>query len=231
MKISAVIVAKKDSRRLTNKNMLPFGNSTLLGHKITKLLECKEINDVVVGSDCDDILFFAEKLGARPIKRPDVYCDEIVSSANDMIGNMCSLIETDIVVWSHCTNPLIKPETYDQAVRTFLANLQNKSYDSLLSVDKLQEHLWSYSESEKKYVPHNYNPWGKSHVLAKDLPVLYKQNGAIFIQEYNQMKQNSYFFGKNPYLFEMNPEESIDINTESDFEIAKILYQQKYVTH
>ncbi|MAH49802.1 hypothetical protein CMI37_28515 [Candidatus Pacearchaeota archaeon] len=213
MKISAVIVAKKESKRLPNKNMLPFGNSTILGHKILQLSKCKKIDEVVVGSNCEEILNYSDSLGARTARRPDEYCDEDNCSANSMIWNMCCLIETDVVVWAHCTNPLIKPRTYDNAVECFLTRGHN---DSLLSVDILQEHIWS---EESK--PLNYNPWQGRHPLAKELPKMYKQNGAIFIQKHKQMKENRYFFGKKPYLFVTPEAESIDINTERDYRISK----------
>ena len=72
--ISAVIPAKKTSVRLPNKNMRPFKGTTLLGYKIKKLQECKMI-EIIVGSDCDEILAHAEQLGAVPVKRPDEVCD------------------------------------------------------------------------------------------------------------------------------------------------------------
>ena len=153
------------------------------------------------------------------MQRPDEVCDEAVCPANEMIGDMCDRISTGIVVWVHCTNPLISPETYDRAVDVFLGNQGSiwGSYDSLVSVDVVREHLWKDGE------PLNYDPWAKNHTLAKDLPALFKQNGAIFIQTHKQMSQNSYFFGKKPYLFVTPPNESIDINTPLDLGVARAL--------
>ena len=135
-----------------------------------------------------------------------------------MISNMCSLIDADVVVWAHCTNPLASPLTYDIAVRTFLQKVETKAFDSLASVTRLQEHLWE--EAVDGHSPMNYDPNAARHVLAKDLPVLYKQNGAIFIQKYENMLANKYFFGDRPFLFEMSEVESLDINTKLDYEIA-----------
>ena len=49
------------------------------------------------------------------------------------------------------------------------------------------------------------------------------QDGGIFIQPYYQMKENSYFFGKNPYLFEIPVDEFLDINVMRDYLLAKAL--------
>ena len=216
--ISAVIPAKKTSVRLPNKNMRPFKGTTLLGYKIKKLQECEELGEIIVGSDCDEILAHAEQLGAIPVKRPDEVCDEEICSANKMIGDLCGRIKTDVVVWTHCTNPNISSATYDHAIETFL---NNRNYDSLISVDLVQEHLWK-DWGDMRY-PLNYNPWAKEHTLAKDLSPLYKQNGAFFIQSHDNALKNSYFFGENPQLFLTDLSESTDINTETDFKIAEFL--------
>ena len=198
--------------------MRPFKGTTLLGYKIKKLQECEELGEIIVGSDCDEILAHAEQLGAIPVKRPDEVCDEEVCSANKMIGDLCGRIKTDVVVWTHCTNPNISPATYDHAIETFL---NNRNYDSLISVDLVQEHLWK-DWGDMRY-PLNYNPWAKEHTLAKDLSPLYKQNGAFFIQSHENALKNSYFFGENPQLFLTDWTESTDINTETDFKIAEFL--------
>ena len=219
MEITAIIVARKGSVRIKNKSMLKLGDDTLISNKIKQLKKCKNINRIVFGSDSDEMLKHAKSYGAETVKRPEYFCDERLASANDMIRNMLDLIKTDIVVWTHCTNPLLSSKTYDGAIQTYLINLNN-GYDSLLSVVEFQEHLWN--ENKK---PLNYNPYSKRHVPAKELPKYYMQDGGIFIQPYSQMKNNSYFFGKKPYLYVIPYSEFLDINTERDYIIAKYLYE------
>lgn len=218
MEITAVIVARKGSVRIKNKSMLKLGNETLISNKIKQLKECKKIDRIVFGSDSDEMLEHAEIYGAETVKRPEYFCNEKLASANDMIRNMMSLIETDIVVWAHCTNPLLSSKTYEDAIETYNKNLNN-DYDSLLSVAEFQEHLW---DENKK--PLNYNPYQERHIPAKELPKYYMQDGGIFIQSYNQMKSNSYFFGNKPYLYVIPHKEFLDINTERDYIIAQSLY-------
>jgi len=213
MEVTAIIVARKGSKRIAAKSMLKLAGETLIARKIRQLKACKNINRVVLGSDSDEMLEEGKRAGAEIIRRPDYYCDESVASANEMIGNMCSLINTDIVVWSHCTNPLLSSTTYDNAVQTYLDNLPE--YDSLLSVVELKEHLW------KDGKPFNYNPYAKRHTPARELPPLYMQDGGIFIQAHKNMLANSYFFGQKPYLFSIPKEEFCDINDYYDYVYAK----------
>jgi len=215
MEITAVIVARGGSKRLPRKNLLHINGESLLRRKVRQLLASSRIDRVVVGSEDDEILKEADASGAEAIRRPDFYCDESVATANQMIGNMCELIQTDIVVWSHCTNALLSTGTYDRAVTAYFEAV-SAGYDSLLSVYPMREHLW---DGAKK--PFNYDPYGPTHPLASTLPPLYSQDGGIFIQSHKQMSENSYFFGAKPWLFEVPHEELFDINTPHEFAVAK----------
>ena len=132
-----------------------------------------------------------------------------------MIFDMCQKVDSDLIIWAHCTNPLITSITYDKAIDVFLSN-EKEGYDSLLSVDEFKEHLW-----DAKSKPVNYNPYSPKHTLAKDLQPMYKQNGAIFIQRQSNFLKNKYFFGAKPYLFITPKLESIDINTDIDLKTAE----------
>ncbi|OIR25620.1 cytidylyltransferase domain-containing protein [Bathymodiolus thermophilus thioautotrophic gill symbiont] len=213
--IVALIPAKDDSKRIKNKNFQTLSGKSLIGRKILQLQQSKHIDRIVVGSKSEKVLDEAKKYGAETITEHEY---EYYQSANKMIHNLVTKIQTDIVLWAHATNPFISASTYDKAIKTFQQNLVNNQYDSLLSVYKIQEHFWT-----ERHTPLNYNPYGEQHTLAKDLPPIYAQDGGIFIQPYQQMLENSYFFGKKPYLFQIDEQEIFDINVEKELYIAKAL--------
>lgn len=215
MEISAIIVARGGSVRLPRKNLLPINGETLVSRKIRQLKESRLVNRVIVGSDDDEILREAENHGAEAVLRPAIFCDERVTPANGMIGNMMDLVNSDVIVWAHCTNPLLSSGTYDRAIKAFF-EVRSQGFDSLVSVFELREHLW---DSGRK--PFNYDPYGPTHVLASQIPPLFAQDGGIFIQMYEDMKANSYFFGRSPFLFEVPKEELMDVNTPHEFAVAK----------
>jgi len=219
MEITAVVVARKGSVRIKSKSMLELGGRSLIERKILQLKATRQIHRVVFGSDCGQMRSIARAAGAEVVERGAYFCDESRASANEMIGEMMSLIRTDVVVWAHCTNPLISAHTYDAAISAFLSNIPR--YDSLCSVVELREHLWCGD----KHTPLNYNPYASRHTPAKALPPLYMQDGGIFIQPYAQMKANSYFFGKKPYLFEIPKEEFLDINEMRDYLLARAIIE------
>jgi len=206
--ITAYMVAKGYSERLTFKNMLPFGDSTLLGHKIQQLKMCKTIDRIVVGSDTTEIIEHAKSFGVEVFRQEPHLCDGSVPM-NETIRDVCRTAPTDIVLWTHCTNPLVGPKTYDAAITAWI----DSDYDSLVSMSRISSHVW-YQGS-----PLNFTPL-ITHVVADDLEPAYHQNGAIFIQAYEQMLETGYYYGKNPLLFELNPLESIDINNVEDYKMA-----------
>lgn len=222
MNITAIIVARSGSKRIKNKNLLKLNGETLFERKINQLKQSKHITDIAFGSDSQEMLDMASLLGATVYKRDDFHCNEEVASANDMIRDMVNKIKPcDIVVWAHCTNPLITAETYDKAIETFLENYP--TYDSLLSVVELKEHLWKSDKS----APLNYNPYAGRHVPAKELPPYYMQDGGIFIQHHKSFLENSYFFGKKPFLFEIDKTQFLDINELNDYQLAKIIAERE----
>jgi CMP-N,N'-diacetyllegionaminic acid synthase len=219
---TAVVVARAGSVRLPNKALLPFdGSISLIAHKIRQLARCRKIDSIVVGSDSDEILADAKMHGALTAKREAYFCDEAKCSANEMIGDMASRVEGDVIIWAHPTSPLVRPETYDAAIESFDRGYDNLTCDSLASVAEVRRHAW------KNGRPINYNPWRPRHTLAKDCEPIYFQDGAIFIQRRFDMVANSYFFGWRPHLFVMPAGESADIDTAADFAAAKLAWEAR----
>lgn len=215
MEVAALVPVRAGSKRIPNKNLQKIGNETLLGRKIRQLQNCTGIAKIYVGTDGDELAAEADKYyGVEVVYRDPVCCDEEQASANMMIADFAKRVSCDIAVWVHVTNPFVDSTTYDSAIECFLRS-EPKGYDSLMSVQGIQEHLWTPNG-----FPLNYNPYKERHTLAKELPVYYKQTGAFFIQHHMAMKNNSYFFGKRPYLYKTTELESIDINTPYDLMLA-----------
>lgn len=214
--VTAIVVARAGSRRLPGKALQPFAGSTLIGHKVEQLCACEHIGQVVVGSDSTEILIEAAQHGARTIQRDAYHCDEDRCNANEMIADMLTRLQasggTGFVLWAHPTNPLISSATYDAAIQKFLDLPLH--HDSLVSVNEIRGHCWFARQ------PVNHAPWRGSHQVAADLKPVHVQNGAIFIQPFEQMKRNGYFHGRSPYLFVTPPGESIDIDTREDYDRA-----------
>lgn len=214
--VTFAIPVRGGSRRIPRKNLLDVNGETLLGRKIRQLLP---LGKVVVGSDDDEMLEEARKRGAIAVRRK--MTNEGCDSANDMIKEFLGLIDPcSVVVWSHCTNPLLSTATYARALIAFGDALQD-GYDSLVSVHEIHGHYWNADMRSPLY---NVT-WCRNmkHLCANELPPLYEQDGGFFIQTYDRFKQTSYFFGDRPKLFVVPEDEFLDINTPRDVVILNAI--------
>ena len=55
-KVTAVVAVRKGSQRVPNKNIKPFGDTTLLDLKLQTLLKVSNIDEIIVNSDCDKMI-------------------------------------------------------------------------------------------------------------------------------------------------------------------------------
>ena len=72
----------------------------------------------------------------------------------------------------------------------------------------------------------NFNP-GPWHPYSQQLKTHYEVTGSVYIGHKMDMKKWHYWFGVNPYLFEVTKIESIDVDTQEDFNLAKKIYEVK----
>jgi len=213
-KVSALIAVRSGSVRVKNKNIRTFNDSTLLELKIKQLQSVKEINDVVVNSNSDEMLSIAKNLGARTVKRDDYYASNTISMSS-VFEHMAKNMDCENILYANCTNPLVSTNSYSDAIRIFLNN--TSAYDSLVSCHDIKEFLYLDGKAL------NYDPMNQPR--SQDLPNVVALNFAISIIPKSDMIKNRNIIGMNPYFYKLNEVESLDIDTPLDFFIAEKLYQ------
>jgi len=213
-KVSALIAVRSGSVRVKNKNIRTFNDSTLLELKIKQLQSVKEINDVVVNSNSDEMLSIAKNLGAKTVKRDDYYASNTISMSS-VFEHMAKNMDCENILYANCTNPLVSTNSYSDAIRIFLNN--TSAYDSLVSCHDIKEFLYLDGKAL------NYDPMNQPR--SQDLPDVVALNFAISIISKSDMIKNKNIIGINPYFYKLNEVESLDIDTPLDFFIAEKLYQ------
>jgi CMP-N-acetylneuraminic acid synthetase len=220
MKIVAVIPVKEISERVKSKNLRNFYNDqSLLKILIKKLKKCKEIKEIYISSDSEKIKRISKLEKCKYLHRDKKFCNN-VTSWSDVISEVVNSIPEDnltTLMWCHTTTPLF--DSYSKAIKIY----KKKKFknDGLISVAKFSQFI----VNEKK-MPINYS-WGAWHPYSQDLEKLYYITGALFMSKISEMKKNRYVISKNPYYLIADNIETIDIDTNYDFELAKILYQNK----
>lgn len=210
--LTAIIPVKKTSNRLPNKNILPFGNSNLLIHKIRQLKQVKEIDTIVISSDSDEMLEIGISEGVSAVRRPEEFANES-KPFGEFISYLCDSIDGSHFMWACVTSPLVEPPLYQLACRLYFEKLE-EGYDSLITVQKFQHYLLDENG------PLNFE-MGLRHKNSEYLPILHFFTNGINIAPKSSMKAWRYNFGPKAYRLEIGKRESIDIDDIYDLECAK----------
>lgn len=212
-KITAVIPVRAGSRRLLNKNILSFGDSNLLIHKIRQLKQVKQIDEIVVSTDSDVMIEMAIAEGVKYQKRPYEYCDEKSKTFNEVVEYIARTIETDILIWTPCVCPLVSVESIENAITDY-KNLSTE-HDSVISGALLKEYIFDENG------PINFSI--EKHVPSQKLPNWHTINNCFFIAKAEDMANWKFVYGKKPKIYEVSKFEAIDIDDKSDFILAESL--------
>ncbi|WP_370134392.1 cytidylyltransferase domain-containing protein [Alteromonas sp.] len=218
----AIIPARGGSKGLPGKNIKDFDGKPLICHTIEAALSSEEISDVVVSTDCPEILRIAQQypihdIGLRPsnlatdaAKAVDTYkyvVAKVTDSLHLPVNSFCVL---------QPTSPLRISSDIDKAVKLF----RHKKADSVISMVEESHpiHWHKYLENDL-----SISPILESNLENRqDLKSSYYPNGAVYIFSHNVLDLDNYYTEKS-YGYIMPRNRSVDIDTLDDFEYALFL--------
>lgn len=214
----AIIPARGGSKRLPRKNVLDLCGKPLISYSIEAGLKSKYISEVIVSSDDEKILQISQKFGADIIKRPDYLATDTSSTFDVLEHTINSLEKYDYIVLLQPTSPLRNEKHIDEAIEL----LNKKNADAIVSVCEMEHSpLWSNT------LPQNgsMKNFLRKEILNKrsqDLEKYYRLNGAIYICKTDKLLENKGFFlEENIFSYIMDRKNSIDIDEEIDFFMAR----------
>ena len=141
MRFVAEIPARLGSKRVKMKNLRLIQDKPMIAYAIDACLRSKNIENVYVNTESEEIGKVAEHFGAKHYKRkPELAEDNIVSDQfnYDFLKN----IDCDAVVMVNPVSPLVLPEDIDAAIDKF----EKDSLDTLVSIK--EEKLQSFFKEE-----------------------------------------------------------------------------------
>ena len=219
--ITAVVPVKANSSRLPGKNILPFGNSNLLLHKIEQLKLVEEITDIIVSSDSDVMLEMAEKAGVQAMKRPEMYANESVPFGR-FLDYLCEVLPNEHILWACVTSPLVEPYLYRRAIATYFEKLE-EGYDSLITLHPIQSFFMD------KNGPINFET-GLKHKNSEFLDPIYHFTNGINLAPKAKIAEWHYNYGPNPFKLMVNKREAADIDDIYDYVCALAMYDMPDIT-
>jgi len=215
-KITAIIPIRKGSQRIINKNFKPFAGKNLLEIKLDTLITIGSIDEIVVNTDSKRALEIAEKYGVKKHEREPYYASSKCNNS-EFFEHMAKTTETDYLMYSPCTAPLVTKNTYYDIISRFINCLQN-GYDSTTTVKNVKDHLWLEGK------PLNYDPSNSPNT--QDLPEILKLTYSVSIISRQLMIEKKNIIGNRPMFYLINPLEGVDIDEQYQFDFAEYLYKK-----
>jgi len=212
--ITVLIAVRGGSKRVPRKNIRPFGGSSMLELKVKQALRLKDVNNVVVTSDDNEMLSIAEKLGATVMLCDPHYATDSVPMG-DVYVHLASSLDCKDILWTPVTSPLVRDETIQDCIEIYK---NNTSVDSVVTAHRVQEYLWLGDKAL------NYDP--KRHPRSQDLPDVYALNFAANVLPRELMIENKNILGNKFYAYMLGEIEAVDVDTEFDFLLAEYLYEK-----
>lgn len=210
MKILAVIPARGGSKGIPRKNVRLMKDNPLIYYAINNALKCTAITDVVVSTDDDEIASVSNMYKAQVIIRDPKLADDITTLDPVVYDAVLKMEEKhkkkyDIVITLQPTSPLLKSVTLKDAIEDFVKD--NK--DTYISVTNKPHLAWSKDKDR-------FYPLYEKRLNRQQLPPNYHETGAFLITKREFVTNNSRL-GKTVSVYEIPENESIDIDSVSDW--------------
>ena len=221
-KLIAIIPARKNSKRIVNKNIIEFDGKPIIYWTIDAALKSEIFDRIVVSTDCEKIAQISEDFGVKvPFLRSGLADDftpvsEVsISTLNQAKDYWNEDYEVVVQMMPNCPNR--NKDDIKNAYNFFSDN----NLDFLLSCSKFHSSIpwWSFTLSKDNKPNYNFPKLLKSR--SQDLDETYCNSGAIWIAKSSKLLKEKTFYGKNHFSYPINWSSALDIDTYDDLEIAK----------
>lgn len=216
--VIALVPVKKESERLPGKNFRTFAGRPLFHQVISTLQAVDEVSRIIINTDSEEISSAcADYSKVIVIVRPENICGHSVTM-NTIIAHDLPLIEGTHFLQTHVTNPLVRAETFRDAIDTYF----NGEEDSLFSVCPVRKRVYDVAGKALNHDNHKLLP-------TQELPEVLVENSAVFLFSRESFYANNQSrIGRHPKPYYMNELEGLDIDYEEDLILAELLYQNRH---
>ena len=222
MKILALITARGGSKRVPGKNIRSLAGKPLVVWSIHAAKDIPEICEILVSTDDPQIAGVCTQHGALvPWLRPAELATDTATSV-DVALHALDWYESekgvvDGLLLLQPTSPFRTKETVAKGIELFRAN----SLVPVVGVSLARSHpMWTFKQSGDQLEPYlEEHGFGKR---SQELPDAFAANGCLYVISPQLLRLNKSFVGAEvqPVLV-ASMSESIDIDTEEDWEFAQ----------
>ena len=217
----ALFPLKEKSVRIKHKNFRNFCGKPLYKWMLDRLILNKNIKKIIINTDSNFIIkknFKSKKIiiieREKCLRGHDISMNKIIQSdINFLIKNYKKKFKKINILMTHATNPLITNRTINLSYK-YYKRVIKKKYDSLFSVNCYQTRFY---RDNMKAINHNPNKLIKTQDLSK----IYEENSCLYYFSIRSFLKKKNRIGLRPYFYTTPFEESIDIDDQKSWNLAK----------
>jgi len=221
-KVLGLVIARGGSKGLPGKNLLKLGGISLTARAVKAGLNSRYIDDVIISTDAHDIAKDAQDNGCEvPFMRPAELASDTAKSI-DVIRHSLETLqksgrEYDIFVLLQPTTPFRTAGHIDDCLELYVKN----DADSVVSVTEAEHHpLWMNTLPDDMSMKNFMRPEAENR-NRQELQAQYRINGGVYAVSCEFLLKTGKLYSAKSYAYLMSAEDSIDIDTELDYKIAK----------
>ncbi len=225
-KVLCIVPARSGSKRLKNKNKRPLNGKPLIAWTLEEAKKSILIDRIVVSTDDEAISDISMLLGAEVVMRPQELASDTAGTVDVVKHALDWLKQKDYsaehIILLQCTSPLRTAGHIDEALGRYLDNMG--SIDSLISVTRAEHPPWWMKSIDRTGILTDFLEYDRDkYKRSQDFPDVYRINGAIYIVKASKLFEFNGFQTEKTLSYIMEPQFSIDIDTETDFMFAEFL--------
>ena len=231
MKRICSICARGGSKGVINKNIRILMGKPLIAHTILQAKEANCFDCIVVSSDSQDILNISKEFGVDyVVQRPDEMASDQAAKL-PAIQHCVKTIEEithceyDTMVDLDATSPLRIIEDIHKSIE-MLEN-SNDANNLVTGAPSRRSPYFNLVELSNNGFVRTSKNLDSPIIRRQDSPRCFDLNASIYIWKREAFYNNKTVLTDDTSLFIMPEERSIDIDTELDFEIVKLLMKNK----
>lgn len=226
--ITAIVPARSGSKRLPGKNIRKLAGRPLIFHTIDSVLNHQVITKIIFTSDSEEYIDLAKTEYANKIDyeyRPSGYAGDNIKIYDELKRLIKKgRVETEWYMLCLPTCPLRNNKIVADLLKKW--NQNHKPIFSAVAYDFPTQFAFTISKDKSKWTPiTDDSPLLLGNTRSQDMEKTYRPNGAIYLQHKDNIKNSSLYVDTNVFI--MNREDSIDIDTELDFQICENILEAK----
>jgi CMP-N-acetylneuraminic acid synthetase len=231
-RILAVVIARGGSKGVPKKNLIQIDGRPLINFMIqSALCAAKSASfDLIMSTDSEDIWRVAIEAGAwAPFLRPaELAADDVPSwpVVQHAVEQAESIKQTryDMIVYLQPTAPLCRPE---DIIRCIQELKKNPDAESAVAVTEVETHPFRMKRllSDGRLI--NYIDQGFEDMRPRQqLPKVYRRAGSVYASRRKVVMEDDTLVGDPCIGVVVPPETAVDVDTEIDLELVRLLYER-----